>query len=348
MKITRSELQAAVTAGIIAEPQSQALWDFWTKHGADKPGFGVVHVLYYLGGMIAIGAMTLFMTVGFELFGGWAIFGLAVAYALAGILLANHFLYVRKLPIPAGIMAAFVVALTPLAVYGLQHGLGLWQGRAFYRDYHYYIDWNWLLMELATLAVGAVMAWRYRLPFLLMPVAVTLWYISMDLAPFLFGGDGEYVTWELRRMVSLYFGALMIGLAFWIDVRSGRVKDYAFWIYLFGVAAFWCGLSFSHSDSQLAKFAYCMINVAMIFVGVVLSRRVFAVFGGLGVAGYLGYLSWEVFKHSMMFPFALTLIGIGVIWIGVLWQKHESAIAASLRAQLPGRLRVLIENIQET
>lgn len=29
----------------------------------------------------------------------------------------------------------------------------------------------------------------------------------------------------------------------------------------------------------------------MILVGAVPSRRVFAVFGGLGVAGYLGYLS---------------------------------------------------------
>jgi hypothetical protein len=70
--------------------------------------------------------------------------------------------------------AAFVVALTPLAIYGLQVALGAWPEGMDYRDYHRLIDWRWLLMELGTLAVGAVMLWRYPLPFLVMPVAVTL------------------------------------------------------------------------------------------------------------------------------------------------------------------------------
>lgn len=35
---------------------------------------------------------------------------------------------------------------------------------------------------------------------------------------------------ELRKIVSLYSGLLMIGLAFWVDIRSQRKSDYAFWI----------------------------------------------------------------------------------------------------------------------
>ena len=65
--------------------------------------------------------------------------------------------------------------------------LGYWDDTKSYRDYHVFIDWRWIMMEFGTLAVGAVLLWRYRFPFMLMPIAVTLWYMSMDLVPFLFG-----------------------------------------------------------------------------------------------------------------------------------------------------------------
>ncbi len=228
----------------------------------------------------------------------------------------------------------------PLAVYGLQVGLGFWAEGFEYRDYHTRIDWRWLLMELATLAVGAVMLWRYRLPFLVMPVAVTLWYMSMDLAPFLAGGEDP--DWELRKLVSLWFGLLMIPLAFWVDIRSRHDRDYAFWLYLFGVVAFWGGLSLMKSDSELSKLLYFAINLFLIVLGAVLSRRVFVVFGGLGCAGYLSYLAYDVFKDSLLFPFLLTLIGLGVIYLGFLWQRHEEKIGARLQSWLPEALRELL------
>jgi hypothetical protein len=339
--VSRHTLQAAVQKGLLSEAQAERLWTFLSERQQDTPGFNFTHILYYLGGLIAIGAMTLFMTLGWERFGGWGIFFIALAYAGVGLWLTNYFLYQKQLRIPAGITAAFVVALTPLAVYGLQVGLGFWAEGHVYRDYHVYIDWRWLLMELATLAAGAVMLWRYRLPFLVMPVAVTLWYMSMDLAPFLFGG--EYFNWELSKFVSLWFGLLMILLAFWVDIRSRHDQDYAFWLYLFGVIAFWGGLSLMRSDSELNKFLYFCINLLLIVVGAVLSRRVFAVFGGLGCAGYLGYLAYDVFKDSLLFPFILTLIGLGVIYLGILWQRHEAQLSARLRGWLPTALRELIE-----
>jgi hypothetical protein len=81
----------------------------------------------------------------------------------------------------------------------------------------------------------------------------------------------------------------------------------------------------------------------MIVVGAMLSRRVFAVFGGLGAAGYLGHLAYDVFKDSMMFPFVLTIMGLVVICLGIVWQRHEEAISNRLRGLLPLPLRELIE-----
>lgn len=341
MELNRGLLNEATERGLVSEQQAEQLWQFLYEREKDTPSFRFTHILYYLGGLIAIGAMSLFMTLGWERFGGWGLFFLAIAYAVAGLWLTEFFLNSSRLPIPAGITATFVVVLTPLAVYGLQAVLGWWAEGLVYRDYHTRIDWRWILMELATLATGAVMLWRYRLPFLMMPVAVTLWYMSMDLTPFLFG-DADSM-WELRKLVSLWFGLLIVLLALWVDVRTRREKDFAFWLYLFGVMAFWGGMSLMRSDSELSKIVYLCINLAMILVGATLSRRVFAVFGALGAAGYLGHLAYDVFKDSMMFPFVLTIIGLGVVYLGIVWQRQEETISGALRGLLPVPMRELIE-----
>jgi len=341
----RSDLEAAVGAGILSADQADRLVEF-LSNTTDSPRFSFVHVLYYLGGMIAIGAMSLFMTLAWSRLGGWGGFATSLCYILLFLALTHWFDEPDRngqrqgLYIPAGIMATLAVVTVPLAVFSLQSALGYWEGRA-YRDFHYWIDWRWIFIELGTLAAGAIMLWRYRFPFMTMPIAVTLWYMSMDLAPFLYGPD--YFNWEIRKWVSLWFGLATVAFAFLVDLRSRDSRDYAFWLYLFGVVAFWGGMSLMESSSEVNKAIYCAINLAMILVGAILGRRVFAVFGGLGIAGYLGHLSWSLFKDSLVFPFALSAVGLGIIWLGVLWQRNEARWAASLRGFVPVALRELIE-----
>jgi hypothetical protein len=343
--INRRDLDPAVRGGIISAEQADRLAAFLAgtataAAAAERPRFTFVHVLYYLGGMIAIGAMSLFMTLGWNALGGWGGFVTATCYGVLALALTHWFHERKHLPIPAGIMATLAVVMVPLAIFGAQMALGFWDASKPYRDYHVYIDWRWLMMEFGTLAAGAVLLWRYRFPFMLMPIAVTLWYMSMDLVPYLFG---DWRDWEIRKFISLWFGLAMVLLAFWVDVRSRHSKDYAFWLYLFGTLTFWGGLSLMDSGSEWGKLAYCGVNVALILIGAVLGRRVFAVFGGLGVAGYLGHVSWRVFKDSLLFPFALSAVGLAIIWLGVLWQRREAEWSARLRGYLPAPLRELIE-----
>ena len=118
--------------------------------------------------------------------------------------------------------------------------------------------------------------------------------------------------------------------------RRQRDGDFAFWLHLFGLMAFWGGISMSHSGSELAKALYCTMNVGLLLMALFLSRRAYAVFGVLGIAGYLGDLADRVFKDSLLFPFALSLIGVGVIAAGLLYHRHEAAITAWVDARLPG------------
>jgi Ca2+/Na+ antiporter len=280
------------------------------------------------------------MTLGWNALGGWGGFATAILYGVLALALTHWLLEQKQLHVPAGIMATLAVVMVPLAIFGAQMALGYWDDSKPFRDYHVFIDWRWIMMELGTLAIGAVLLWRYRFPFMLMPISVTLWYMSMDLVPFLFG---DWRDWEIRKFISLWFGLAMVLLALWVDLRSRRTRDYAFWLYIFGVLTFWGGLSLLDSGSELGKLAYCGINVAMILTGAVLGRRVFAVAGGIGIAGYLGHLSYRVFKDSLVFPFALSLIGLAIIWLGVLWQRREAEWSLKLRAYLPAALRELIE-----
>lgn len=351
MQVTRSAIREAVAAGILGDQQARSLWNFLTQGEQETPAFRPADILYYLGGLVAIGAMTLFMTLGWERFGGGGLVLISSIYCVVALGLAEFLLARRDLAIPAGIAATLAVVMVPLAVYGVQHFLGLWPSdgaRAWaYRAYHTHIDWRWLMMEFATLAAGAVALWRYRLPFLVIPIAVTLWYMSMDLAPFLFGGDSTAFFSDRGRLVSMYFGLAMTVLALLVDARSRNSKDFAFWLYCFAVLTFWGGLSSMRAHGELNGFLYCCGNLLMIAIGAALSRRVFAVFGGLGVALYLGHLSHTIFKDSMLFPVALAAIGLAIIAAGVYWQRHEEAIGHRLRTLLPARVRELIAHRAE-
>jgi hypothetical protein len=176
-----------------------------------------------------------------------------------------------------------------------------------------------------------------------MPVAVTLWYMSMDLVPFLLGGAAAEFFSPQGKLISMGFGVGMTLLAFYVDMRSRTTRDFAFWLYIFGVLTFWGALSSMQSSSELSKLIYCLVNLGLIATGAALARRIFAVCGGLGLAGYLSHLANTVFKDSMLFPVALTAIGLAVIAAGVYWQRHERELGVRLRAFLPAALRELVE-----
>ena len=345
MQVDRKTLDDAVQAGILAPGQGEALWRFLEQAHVDTPSFKPAHILYYLGGMVAVGALTLFMTLGWERFGGPGLLAISIAYCTVAVFVTRALLH-RKLRIPAGLTAVLAIVTVPLGVYALQHVLGFWPATgpsASYRDYHYLIDWRWIIMELATLAAAAVALWAWRLPFLVLPVAVTLWYMSMDVTAFLLGGQAQEFFSDAGKRVSMAFGLGMTFFAVAVDFRSRDDADYAFWLYVFGVLTFWGGLSSLNSNSELSKLVYCLLNVGLIAVGAMLSRRVFAVFGGLGIAGYLGHLSHTVFQDSLLFPVALTAIGLGIVACGVLWQRNERRLGEWLRQGLPAPMRELVE-----
>ena len=78
--------------------------------------------------------------------------------------------------------------------------------------------------------------------------------------------------------------------------------------------------------------------LGLLLLSVILVRRIYAVFGTLGIAGYLGYLAHTVFIVSMLFPFALSLIGVAIIAAGLLYHKKQAVLAAWIESHMPAAL----------
>jgi hypothetical protein len=338
-------LQAAVAAGIINQDQADKLAVFMQDGArgavakADQPRFDLANVLWYLGTLIVMGAMGLFSTLAFSLMGSPALLMTALVYATVFVVAGHHLWHRRGLTTPGGLLIAAAVSMAPLAIFSLQDMLGWWAGQAKpgnYRDFYLWIKAGFVPMEVGTILAALIALRFYRFPFILMIAAVALLFMSMDIADWLKGIEA-YASFALRQKVSMVFGLILIPVAWMVDIAR-KDKDYGFWLHLVGVVTFWGGLSLQSSDNELSKFIYCLINLALIGLAVFLSRRVYAVFGGIGLMVYLGHLAYKVFKDSLMFPFALSLLGLGVIGLGLLYYRRSAAINAAIERTLPAGL----------
>jgi hypothetical protein len=299
--------------------------------------FDVVHVLWYAGALIVITAMGLFSTLAFAQMGGKALTATALIYA-AVFAYAGHYLWtIKNLRTPGGLLIAIAVSMAPLAVYGIQHEFDLWSqfGQPDSLRGPLWLKGSWFPMEIATIAASALALRFYRFPFFTFIMALALWFLSMDLAQWFIGKPHN---WETSREVSIWLGLAMLAAAVVVNVRQ-RAGDFAFWLYLFGVLAFWSGISLATSGTVLQKAAYCAMNVGFLFLAVFLGRRVFAVAGTIGIALYLGDLASAIFKDSLLFPFALSLIGVAIIAFGLYYHRHQAAIAAWFDTRMPEALK---------
>src|SRR5690625_7445163 len=119
MSLNRTQLNAAVEKNIISSSQADSLYEFLKAQSPDVPMFTFTHVLYYLGGLIAIGAMTLFMTLGWEAFGGGGVVSISLEYAVIGLALA-YALAARAFRLATVHCDAFVECSPELVVTWLQ------------------------------------------------------------------------------------------------------------------------------------------------------------------------------------------------------------------------------------
>jgi len=334
MPISERELKDLAVAGVIDAATAERIATHLASAGAERPRFDLTHTAYYLGALVVMSALGWFMNEAWARYGGWVLTVIAVAYAVAFTVAGESLWRKPGLRQPGGLLFTLAVWMTPLAVFGIQYALGWWprEARSSYQEYYPLISGSWVVMEAATIVAAAVALKLRPFPFLTFPLAFALWFLSLDLAALLIGSHRP-VAFEQKQLITLLFGATVLGVTYLLDRRTDQ--DYAFWLYLFGLVAFWGALTYD----GVGSVGYCLINLGLMVVAVLLQRKTFMVFGAIGVYSYLGHLAFDVFRNSLLFPAALTALGIAIIAAGVWYRSREAAVEAALLRILPGAVR---------
>lgn len=349
MHIKREDLDDAVKSGVIDESTSDKLWAFLeSREGlGGHAGFNLTNLLWYAGALIVISAMGIFSTEAFARWGGGALTVTALVYGAAFAYTGQYFLRVRHIFVLGGLLITVAVSMAPLATYGIQDYFGWWShgDPGEYHDFFIWVRGSWVFMSLSAIAAGLVAFRLYKFPFILMIVAVALWFLSMDITPWLIsdwpGPDDEYTLkyehWErlaeLRGIVSTLFGVGLLLVVWFIDVRLKA--DYTFWLHLAAALSITGGLFFWLTDDGFEWAMLCSASVVMLLVSVFLQRSVYTVFGGIGVSSYLGYLAFDIFDDVLIFSFVLTAVGVLVMYLGYMYYRHHANLQAWLEHNLP-------------
>ncbi|HNB22595.1 MAG TPA: DUF2157 domain-containing protein [Candidatus Melainabacteria bacterium] len=332
LTVDKGDLEWAAGEGLISQPQAGALWDALQKRHAERPQFDLAHLFWYAGAVLVLIAMSWFGAEMGARFGAPAVLATSVAYSAVFLLGGARLWFGQNLKVPGGLLVTLAVTMVPVAFVSLAETMG-YPLSAYLTQHGFQF-----LLEGVTI-VSALIALRYfKFPFLTAPIAASLWLMSLTAVDFLFHGQGSFFgLWNEQLTVTMLFG---IGITFiGLLVDGKREGDFSFWLYLFGVSAFWFSLSLMDSSSEFGKAVYALINVALMFTSVLLSRRVFLVYGSLGVLYYVGHWMFTLFAGSIAFPFALTFLGGFIIWAGVKYHKNQAAIENSLLTLLPASLR---------
>jgi hypothetical protein len=339
--LSAEDVRQAATANVLSQADAERLLQWAHDRQAAVPtrtdaaaiqvveqrkGLNLVTVAYYFGAMLMISACAWFLGDKWNALGSKGILITSLIYAAitAG---AGWWLRKNGYVIGGGLLITVAVSLTPLVVYTIEDLFGVWPGNrpGAYKEYYPLIHGSWVIMELATIAVAAVALRFVRFGFLTAPIAFSFWFLSMDAAAWYLGQND--LDWTVRKWVSVGVGLLTLTVGFGLDKtlhkhNESRTEDFAFWCYLFGLMAFWGGLSSMESTSEAGRAIYAAINLGLIGLAVKLRRITFLVFGAMGIYVYLGHLAYQVFKDSVFFPFTLALLGLSLI-LATVWAQRR-------------------------
>src|ERR1051325_8591912 len=99
MQIECADLDEAAARQIIDSAQAAALWRFLGERHPARTRFTGLNVAYFFGALVVIAAMGWLMTLGFQALGPWAVFFIALAYALVFLRFGARLQH--EMPVPA-------------------------------------------------------------------------------------------------------------------------------------------------------------------------------------------------------------------------------------------------------
>ncbi|MGC2594740.1 MAG: hypothetical protein WA347_00490 [Rhabdochlamydiaceae bacterium] len=325
--VRKSDLLAAAQGMGLSDYEAETLWSNLCMTRSESTESKVPHVFYFLGAWVICLALAWFMGSRYTLYGTGALLLISIAYA-TGFMGAGLYLLKAKQKKTLGGLCIFLsISLVPLITYASQDLMGWWPGQfpGQYSDFFCWIKGGWAIMELATIGTSWAALYFIKFPLLTVPLYIALWFMTMDIAA-LFShpssnhlGDDSHLM-HIRIALCHLLGLFLIVNAVTLD--RAQKTAFGFWGHLFGVAIFWSGITLTNYTGWIGNTLYCLLNVSMIVLSPILERRVFLIFGTIGVVGHLFWLAHKYFADSANFPLILSGIGLLVIIAGWVIQRY--------------------------
>jgi hypothetical protein len=302
--------------GIITEKQLEAIVkqeQFENKPAVrEKTGLNLITVLYYFGGFLALLSFTLFISMNWDNLSQWGRFAIALAALLVTGGLGLWLRFIQKSEVAGGLMLFVATAILPLLIYTIASLTGIWAEEASFYELRFAI----LIMGLISLA-GAV---------------ATLFYTHFPLISILAAGFTHLTLIDIVQMIwgeaflfnesTAIIGSIFILIGIWMTVYG--MKNYAFWLKLYGLVwlLFTFSILFFDSGSILFGLLYLAIYIIIAGISLYLHEAMFMVFAVIGIYFYIFNLVFDIFEGSSIFPLILGIIGISIVLLSVLFQKY--------------------------
>lgn len=350
MKISKSLLHKAAAAGIINPKQVDTLWSFMIKDESTQTPFNIVNLLFYLGGLIAICSIIFLVSPYIINLGRWGLVSVLFIYGLAAFLLSQYFLK-NKFTIPAALCLIFIICLTPVFLSSLQFAIWMTQNpnSLILLDLFASFEKHYFLIELGTWLVAGLFFYIYRFSILVLPLCLMTWYLSYDLYNHILGNKFFFSGFFKS---SLLFGFICTTLAIFLDIKHKKHHENSFWLYIVGLSAFWSGyINEILSNNEWSWLTFGGMNLVLLGLGTILVRKVFLVYGAIGILMYLGHIIYKLFDslhiNWLAGSFILTLFGLLIIKLGMLIHQYQNNIQKFIYQFLPSSFKTFLNEIDE-
>lgn len=364
MNIESEDLDAAVTAGVVTQPQADALCKFvagrrrsrFEQSGQEDEHFRFMtgfNDFFFAIGILLLGFGVNFFTGGLPL---PSIVGAVIIWALSELLVRR-----MRLVLPGILLSIFFVIFIFQAVpFDLSSFTSLPPAQL--RG----PSWSSLLLgglglsgaplavtakALIAAAAAGLYYWRFRLPFALLPIAVSLVLAVISVVAMIFGTLPAFI--HSLVILACGFGVFAVAMTFDVSDRDRvtRYSDCAFWLHLLAAPLIvhslislitpnvflvtnTVAISILLIVAALAAIALAidrraLLVAALIYIGVVISYA---------IGGTAGWTRQGGPDQGVVFFATLLILGTFVIALGVGWHPLRKWLIAHISPSIAGKL----------
>jgi hypothetical protein len=326
-----TDIGLAVSRKIVSQSQSEKMIKFFHelkyKHRTSVAIVtGLVSFALVLGAFGAAVAETV---------GASGLLAVSLLYASVTGVFSWFLISKREKRFAGGISALISVSMFPFVIASLEQLLGLWpEDLALFQGYHFWVYGSWLMIELTTIGAGCIAIALTRCPFILIPVLLSLWHFSMDIASII--AQQHYESQGSAQAGSIIFGITLLFIAYVLD-RKTR-EDYSFWGYFFGCFALFAGISSMAAPAPVIFAAVVCFIVLSLTGAFFLERRLLFIIGNLSMFAVVSLLMSNAFTDTAVLFFSLSALGTAQISVFFLYLRRETDLFRSFEKKLPRSL----------